>query len=290
MSNPLVSVVIPTFNRSALLKEAVESVLAQIYRPIELVIVDDGSTDDTLAMLDRLRPRITEAGVILSLQVNEENIGCGASLDIGFNCAEGEFISYLGSDDLLVDPGKTTNQVQRMIETGSDWSYFRGMMIGTTPSDAKMHLPSFVPGLVMFNPTIERKPRLRLLFLLWRNPINSSSLMIRSAIYHKHRGWQAWTQNADCDSLLLMNYSYLQLKCTVLDGAPLFYRVHEGQVSADHNSMIKGKDATRLHTLQVLKLMNEPISYRILARFFRWLTTEPAKSAVRCVLNITRRR
>ena len=289
MSNPLVSIVIPTFNRSALLNEAVESVLAQTYRPIELVIVDDGSTDDTLAMLYRSRSRITEAGVILSVQVNEENIGAGASLDVGFNCAEGEFISYLGSDDLLVDPDKTTNQVQRMVDTGSDWSYFRGMMIGTTPSNAKMHLPSFVPGLVMFNPTIERKPRLRLLFLLWRNPINSSSLMVRCSVYHKHGGWEAWTKNADCDSLLLLNYSYLRLKCTVLDGAPLFYRVHEGQVSTNHNAMTKGKDATRLHTLQLLKLMNEPIPYRILARFFRSLTTEPTKSAIGCILNIMRR-
>jgi len=271
MDYPLVSIVIPTFNRSALLKEAIQSVLEQSYRPIELVIVDDGSTDDTLLMLYRLRSRITELGITLSVLASEQNMGCGASLAIGFDCAKGEFISYLGSDDLLVDPNKTANQVQRMTDTGSDWSYFRGMMIGTTPSDAQMHLPSFVPGLPMLNPIIEHKPRLRLLFLLWRNPINSSSLMIRRAVYRKHGGWEAWTKNADCDGLLLMNYSYLRLKCTVLDGAPLFYRVHEGQVSTNLNSMTKGKDATRLHTIQLLKAENEPILYRLLARFFRWL-------------------
>jgi len=271
MPNPLVSIVIPTFNRSALLKEAIESVIAQSYRPIELVIVDDGSTDDTQAMLCQLAPQIIEAGVFPSIQVNEENIGCGASLDIGFNCAEGEFISYLGSDDLLVEPTKTADQVQRMIDTESDWSYFRGMMIGTTPADAQMHLPSFVPRLPSLNPIVEHRPRLRLLFLFWRNPINSSSLMIRRTVYRKYGGWKAWTKNADCDGLLLMNYSYLRLKCTALDGAPLFYRVHKGQVSKNSNSMTKGTNATRLHTMQLLKAENESIIYRVLARFFWWL-------------------
>jgi len=55
---PLVSVVIPTFNRVELLKEAIESVSAQSYRPLELVIVDDGSTDSTQGMLEELRPML----------------------------------------------------------------------------------------------------------------------------------------------------------------------------------------------------------------------------------------
>jgi glycosyltransferase involved in cell wall biosynthesis len=267
---PLVSVVIPTFNRVELLKEAIESVLTQSYRPLELVIVDDGSTDSTQGMLEELRPMLIERGMELTAIRNPTNEGCGASLDTGFRAAKGEFISYLGSDDLYIDPDKTSKQVQDMTDRKSDWSYFRDLSVGTNPSDAHLFKPSFVPRMGCLNPVIESRPRLRLLFLLWRNPINSSSFMVRREIYRTFGGWEAWTRNADCDGLLLMKYSYLSLKCSVLDGAPLFYRVHEGQVS-NLKSMQKGTAATRDHILCMLKTENASIVYRAFARLFRWL-------------------
>ena len=55
--NPLVSTIIPVFNRPAMLREAVASVLAQTYRPIEIIIVDDSSTDDTPVVIDELAAR-----------------------------------------------------------------------------------------------------------------------------------------------------------------------------------------------------------------------------------------
>src|ERR1700730_16934030 len=90
----LVSVIIPVYNRAAMLREAVDSVLAQTYRPIEIVIVDDGSTDDTAAVADEMASR--HSGIIRV--IHQRNAGVGHAREAGRQAAEGEFIQYLDSD------------------------------------------------------------------------------------------------------------------------------------------------------------------------------------------------
>lgn len=92
----LVSTIIPVFNRAGMLREAVGSVIAQTYRPIEIVIVDDGSTDDTptaIAALTSAHPEIRALRIA--------NGGPGVAREAGRQLAQGEFIQYLDSDDLL---------------------------------------------------------------------------------------------------------------------------------------------------------------------------------------------
>ena len=102
----LVSTIIPVHNRARLLREAVASVLAQTYRPIEIVIVDDGSTDDTAAVADELARSSPETIVV----IHQPNAGPGAARQRGLERARGSFIQFLDSDDLLL-PGKFTAQV-----------------------------------------------------------------------------------------------------------------------------------------------------------------------------------
>ena len=102
----LVSTIIPVHNRAALLREAVASVLAQTYRPIEVVLVDDGSTDDTPAAADALAAAHPD---IISV-LHQSNTGAGLARESGRQVAKGEFIQYLDSDDVLL-PEKFTLQV-----------------------------------------------------------------------------------------------------------------------------------------------------------------------------------
>jgi glycosyltransferase involved in cell wall biosynthesis len=102
----LVSTVIPVFNRAAMLREAVGSVLAQSWRPIEIVIVDDGSTDDTLAAAEALRAQHPDIIRILG----RRNEGPGAARQAGLETATGEFVQFLDSDDLLL-PDKFALQI-----------------------------------------------------------------------------------------------------------------------------------------------------------------------------------
>jgi glycosyltransferase involved in cell wall biosynthesis len=106
MGSEIVSTVIPVFNRAAMLSEAVHSVLRQTYRPIEIVVVDDGSTDETPDVADNLRT--LEPDVIRVLHIR--NAGPGVAREAGTRISRGSYIQYLDSDDLLL-PEKFSLQV-----------------------------------------------------------------------------------------------------------------------------------------------------------------------------------
>jgi len=105
----VVSVIVPTYNRSALLLEAVDSVYAQTYRPIELIIVDDGSTDDTCRAIDEWGSRHSDPSFTVCYLTQDNQRVCRAR-NHGLSEATGEFIQYLDSDDLLL-PDKLKKQV-----------------------------------------------------------------------------------------------------------------------------------------------------------------------------------
>lgn len=100
-NHPLVSVVIPTFNRAWILPEAIESVLSQTFENYELIIVDDGSTDNTLPLLNACKDiRV----------VSQENKGVSAARNSGIDAAAGDYLAFLDSDDLWL-PEKLGSQM-----------------------------------------------------------------------------------------------------------------------------------------------------------------------------------
>jgi glycosyltransferase involved in cell wall biosynthesis len=106
VSRPLASVVIPAFNTERFLGEALASVSAQTYAPVETIVVDDGSSDGT-AEVARAHP-----GVAL---VEQENSGPSAARNRGFAASRGEFIAFHDSDDVMT-PDKLAVQVGHMLE------------------------------------------------------------------------------------------------------------------------------------------------------------------------------
>lgn len=112
MESSLVSIIIPVYNRASMIGAAVDSVLAQTYRPIEIIIVDDGSVDDTPNVLRELQSR--DSGILRV--VTQANGGPGAARNKGLEIACGEYIQYLDSDDLL-HPRKLECQVQSLLES-----------------------------------------------------------------------------------------------------------------------------------------------------------------------------
>jgi len=105
---PRVSIVVPTHNRAALLERAVESCLGQKFADLEVIIVDDGSTDETRETADRLADRDSRVRV-----VTQPNQGLPAALNRGFAEARGEFLTWT-SDDNRYHPTAIEAMVQNL--------------------------------------------------------------------------------------------------------------------------------------------------------------------------------
>ena len=88
---PSVSVVVPTYNRTHLIHRALQSVVSQTYAPLDLIVVDDGSTDDTC---ERVRIDYPHATLL-----SQSNLGVSAARNCGLSVAQGEWIAFLDSDD-----------------------------------------------------------------------------------------------------------------------------------------------------------------------------------------------
>ena len=109
---PTVSVIIPTYNRGSLVTTAVESVLNQTFTDFEIIVIDDGSTDDTR---DRLRPYLEEIQYIF-----QPNRGASSAQNAGLVAARGEWIAILASDDAW-HPTKLHRQLHALNALGPEF-------------------------------------------------------------------------------------------------------------------------------------------------------------------------
>ena len=103
----IVSVVLPTYNRAHLLPRAIKSVLNQTFQDFELIIVDDGSTDNTKEVVENFQKKDNRIKYIR----NEENLGIQKTLNKGIGMSEGKYIARIDDDDEWIDNNKLKNQV-----------------------------------------------------------------------------------------------------------------------------------------------------------------------------------
>ena len=181
----LVSVIVPTRNRAPLIGETLQSVRAQTYRPIELIVVDDGSTDHTAAVVERFAG---QAGPGLDVRcLRQEHGGAPSARNRGLAESRGEFIQFLDSDDLLV-PEKLSRQVDIMLREPqvayvfSQWEHF---------SDSGARAPQrWRPGL---RPDLENITDL----MLGKDPRQNLPLWTANGLYRRQLcrrlgPWPAW--------------------------------------------------------------------------------------------------
>jgi hypothetical protein len=159
----LVSVIIPTYNRRQLVAEAVESVLAQTYRPLEVIVIDDGSTDGTEEALRRFGDQIRH--------LTQANAGVAAARNLGIGAATGDYIALLDADDLWA-PTKIAKQVEVLERSPKAGVVYCGVWSVNvqTGEQFKSRCDPTVRG------DIRRK-------LLLRNRVTTSSLLIRRACF-----------------------------------------------------------------------------------------------------------
>jgi len=116
MDSPLISVVIPVFNGAAFLAETLANVFTQDHRPLEVVVVDDGSTDDSLAIAQSWGPALRT--------LHQANAGPSAARNRGIEAAEGPYVAFLDADDLW--PADRLGRHLRLLEERSDLDFVLG--------------------------------------------------------------------------------------------------------------------------------------------------------------------
>ena len=95
------TVLTASYNNAAWLDEWSGSILRQNYRPLEVVFVDDANTDSTPDIIEQLKPKFKDAGIVFKSIRNEKRLYCASAYQVGFNQAEGSFMGVLDSDDML---------------------------------------------------------------------------------------------------------------------------------------------------------------------------------------------
>ena len=117
--NPLVSIIIPCFNGESTIQRAIQSVINQNYRPIQLIVINDGSTDHSLNIIESTKKTISLSGIEMVL-INQKNRGLGGAIDTGLKYVNGKYLAWIDADDELM-PKSVSIRVD-YLETKDDFS------------------------------------------------------------------------------------------------------------------------------------------------------------------------
>lgn len=162
---PLVSVIMPAYNAEPFIAEAISSVLSQSVRDLELLVIDDCSTDGTYALaMQQKDPRIC-------VLRNDKNSGVANTRNRGIEQARGKYIAFLDSDDIW-HPQKLQHQIEKLESAGADLCYCSYAIIGR--NGEKSRADYIVSETATFND------------ILKENYIQCSAMLIRAEVARKY--------------------------------------------------------------------------------------------------------
>jgi glycosyltransferase involved in cell wall biosynthesis len=118
MNTPLVSIIIPTYNRASRIITTLDSVLNQTYQNIEVIVVDDGSTDNTDNVLNEYKQKAIQKHITLKY-IKQNNAGAPVARNNGFRNSKGEYVVFFDSDDIML-PNRIEEQISIILLEKSD--------------------------------------------------------------------------------------------------------------------------------------------------------------------------
>ncbi len=187
---PMVSVILPTYNRVALLDCAIQSILSQSFAEFELIVINDASTDDTKEYLDNLAKKDSRVRFIHNKENNYPDIS--KNLNEGLRLAQGKYIARLDDDDYWCDVDKLKKQVE-FLESHQDYVVCGGGTIVVDENDKEKFR--------YFKPATDETIRKRALFA---NPFTHSTVMFRREVALAVGGYGNFKNAEDWDLWLRM--------------------------------------------------------------------------------------
>lgn len=243
---PLVSIIIPVYNGANFVSEAIESALAQTYKNTEIIVVNDGSTDNgaTEKICSRYAEKIT--------YYTKENGGCSSALNYGIKKANGDFISWLSHDDLY-DKNKLETQVafyeKFSLNPKNTIISHSGRLINSR--GCKIYHPSNT-----FNGLLDSKEMFK--HLLFKYCFNGCGLLIPKALFDSGLSFRD-DMKFVLDWNLWLKFSLADAKVYIDSKDLVSNRQHSAQVSVTHK---------KFHKLEINETCEELFS--ILLENKRW--------------------
>ena len=200
---PRFSIIIPTYNRAHLLPRAVESVVTQTFEDWELIVIDDGSTDNTANVV---KPFLTDQRIHYHWQENKELNG---ARNTGVNQASGEFICFLDDDDLYL-PNHLSELNQLITQQDNEKTFYRtGLLIRSSSKEWKSKL---------------YKRGADLPYFLWTESLGITSFAFHRSIFAQYRFAEAYILADDLHFLMQISTAYPLYQA---ESYPLVYHKHE---------------------------------------------------------------
>lgn len=239
MSNPHLTVLMPVYNGDKYLAEAVDSILTQTWTDYEFIIINDGSTDETKAILDRhTDPRLVKV-------THQRNRGLVQALNHGLSLARGPYIARMDADDISL-PERLQQQVQFLEKHPH---------LGILGTQVMYIDPRGRPLSRSFNPT---QTHLLPWHLLFRNCISHPSVMVRRAVYERLGGYDPAYLHIEDYELWLRSMFVTQI--ANLDQIYVQYRVHPTSVSQVYQTPQADQTALALQKIYTQLLQREDIA------------------------------
>lgn len=248
-----VSAVIATYNRGYIIREAIESVLAQTYRDFEIVVVDDGSTDNTSEIVESFQNEK------IRYIRHERNQGCSAACNTGISAATGQLVGFLDSDDVW-----KSDYLERQVRFLTEHSEVDVVFCDTEILGDSTDVSSLTGLLRCFPKLLQSKPdigeyvitgREMYVCLLEEVPIKPSAAVIRREMFAKAGVFdESWPSGTDWDLFLRFSRS----ACFGYVGSPLV--IQRRTADATH---LKFREKDKLFLLGVFRkekatLQNDP--------------------------------
>jgi len=207
---PAITVVIPTYNRASYVCSAIDSVLLQTFEDFEIIVIDDGSTDDTLARLSAYRDKRLKV-------IHQNNLSQGIARNTGILESSGEYIAFLDSDDVWLPDKLELQYMQLRRSLNCFWSYTNAFSFQNSINN----LYDFSERMILHSGSISSK-------LIKLNFIGTSTVMVKKDCFDsvglfsdlpKAQDWDIWLRLAS------------KFDICMVPEALVGYRVHEGMVT-----------------------------------------------------------
>lgn len=241
MSAPKVSIIIPTHNRAHLIGQTLESVRRQTFTDYEIVIVDDGSTDNTADVVRELAPQ--------ARYIRQENEGIPRVLNRCILETRGEYVSFLGSDDALAP--RAVEKEAALLDANPGVGIVHGAAWLMDEDGRLTHLlkPPFSAG------SYVRNGREEIAGLLMSNHIVATTVMVRRRCFEEaglfdlrfglYEDWNMWTR-------ILKHWDI-----GYIDEPLAFYRVHQGEAGSIFRKA-DPREIARFRRMQIDEVLGDP--------------------------------